>query len=427
MARCALSDDGGTAIRPARLRVLYLHQYFQTRADYGITRSYELAKHLVDQGHQVTMITGNRSYQSGSVLGGRKGGWLRSYTVDGIRVLSVEVFLSYRRSFVHRAGAFAAYSLLSLWAGLRSGPADVVLATSPPLTAGLAGIVLMVLKRARFVFEVRDLWPEVIEELGVVRWRPAIAVLGLMARLNYRSATRVVAVTPGIQRWLIERRGVPATKVELVTQGADVDLFVGVEREVARAELGLGDAFVAVYAGAMGKANDLGVVVEAAAQLRRDTQFLLIGEGMEKARLQQMCDRLGASNVRLLPGQLRRDVVHYLVAADVGLVSLKPLPVFRTALPNKLFDYAAAGLPIVVTFSGDLAEFVEQEKIGVGAGDGDAARLALAVEALRNNPELRRAMGARARALAQTRLARAHQCVRFEQVLRRAASRGGVH
>ncbi len=409
-----------------RLRVLYLHQYFQTRDTYGITRSYELSKHLVRQGHQVTVITGNRSYQSGSVLGGARRRWIQSETVEGIRVISLEVFFSYRKSFIHRAGAFAAYWLLSLWAGLRSGPADIVFATSPPLTAGLAGVILAALKRARFVFEVRDLWPEVIEELGVVRSRPALSVLDLIARLCYRYAARVVAVTPGIQRWLVERRGLPPAKVEIVTQGADLDLFEGASRQAARTELGLGGAFVVIYAGSLGMANDLGVVLEAATRAPSGVLFMLIGEGMEKPGLEEMAKRLGLRNVRFMAGLPRREVVRYLVAADLGLVSLRSLPVFGTALPNKFFDYLAAGLPTVVTFPGDLAALVEQEGIGMAAGRSDPACLAGIIGELQGRPDLRGEMGLRARALAETRFSRGTQCRKFEEILLGTTSQGGA-
>ena len=409
-----------------RMRILYLHQYFQTREDYGITRSYEVSRHLVRQGHEVTVITGNRSYQSGAVVRRGKGRWLNVESIDGIQVISVEVFFSYRRSFVHRAGAFAVYGLLSLWASLRSGPADIVFATSPPLTAGLAGIVVAFLKRARFVFEVRDLWPEVIEELGVVRSRPVLAALDLMARLSYRCACTIVAVTPGIRRWLVERRGLPQAKVELVTQGADLDLFEGGTRQEARAELGFRDEFIALYAGAMGRANDLSVVVEAAARLPSEIVFLLIGEGMEKAGLQELAERLGARNARFLPGLPRKEVARHLAAADVGLVSLRSLEVFGTALPNKFFDYIAAGLPVVATFPGDLAELVEREGIGVSAGAGDPVRLAGVIADLRADEGRRQTMGRRARELAEGRFCRAAQCEVFERVLLDACSSGGV-
>ena len=403
------------------MRILYLHQYYQTRASYGITRSYELARYLVSRGHQVTVVTGDRSYQSGERIARNQRAWITTEEHEGIRVVTVGVLFSYRKSFLHRAGAFAAYALLSAWAALRTGPADVVLATSPPLTAGVAGLVAGLLKRAPFVFEVRDLWPEVIEELGVVRQRLPLAVLDAMARLTYYGARRVVAVTPGIRRWLLEKRGLSADKVDLVTQGADLDLFPEPDRSAARARLGLGDEFVVVYAGALGIANKIDVVLEAARHMSDRALFLIIGEGMEKKRLQALAAEWGLDRVKFLPGMARQDIVGHLTAADVGLVSLRSCPVFGTALPNKFFDYLGAGLPVVVNFPGDLAELVEQEGIGRYGGDNDPVRLAQTLAELERDAAGRAEMGRRARVLAETTFRRDAQSQRLEEILMLAA------
>jgi len=297
----------------------------------------------------------------------------------------------------------------------------VVLATSPPLTAGIAGLAAGLLKRAPFVFEVRDLWPEVIEELGVVGQRLPLAVLDAMARLTYYGARRVVAVTPGIRRWLLEKRGLSADKVHLVTQGADLDLFPEPDRSAARAGLGLGDEFVVVYAGALGIANKIDVVLEAARRMSDRALFLIIGEGMEKKHLQALAAEWGLDRVKFLPGMARQDIVSHLTAADVGLVSLRSLPVFGTALPNKFFDYLGAGLPVVVNFPGDLARLLEEEGIGRYGGDNDPVRLAQTLEELQRDAAGRAEMGRRARLLAETTFRRDAQSQRLEEILMRAA------
>jgi glycosyltransferase involved in cell wall biosynthesis len=403
------------------MRILYLHQYYQTRAAYGATRSYEVARDLVGRGHRVTVVTGDRSYQSGDRIARPRRGWLKVEEGEGIRVMSVGVFFSYRKSFLHRAAAFAAYFLLSVWAGLRSGRADVVLATSPPLTVGLAGVVVSFLKGAPLVFEVRDLWPEVIEELGVIRARLPLALLDAMASLTYRFSRRVVAVTPGIQRWLVERRGLPEEKVKLVTQGSDLDLFDGVDRATARAKAGLGEEFVVVYAGAIGVANRIDVVVEAMRHVGDSVRCLIIGEGMEKERLQGLARGLGLNHVVFMEGMPRNEVVWQLAAADIGLISLRAIPVFGTALPNKFFDYIAAGLAVVVNFAGDVAELVEREGIGKYGGDNDPRELARVLRALEEDREGTAGMGARARELAETAFNRGRQCERLYQVLAEVA------
>lgn len=399
------------------MHILYMHQYYQTRSDYGATRSYELARFLARQGHRVTVITGDRSYQSGNRLRRSADRHVTVEESDGIRVIRVGVAFSYRRSFLHRAGAFAAYALLSLWASLRTGKVDVVFATSPPLTAGVAGVIVAFLKRAPLVFEVRDLWPEVIETLGVVRSRLPLALLDAMASTTYRLSRLVVAVTPGIQRWLVERRGLPAEKVQLITQGSDLDLFACITRDEARERLSLEDQFVVLYAGAMGIANELAVLVEAMRHVDGAALCLIIGEGMEKDRLKRLADRLGVENIRFLDGVARSEVVWYMAAADVGVISLRSCPVFGTALPNKFFDYIAAGLPIVVNFPGDLAELIEQEGIGRYGGDNDPAALAEVLQSLRDDRHAAVAQGRRARQLAETVYNRPLQSEKLEALL----------
>lgn len=402
------------------MHVLYLHQYYQTRSGYGATRSYELARFLARRGHRVTVITGDRNYQSGDRLRTGAGRYVAVEESEGIRVIRVAVVFSYRRSFLHRAGAFAAYALLSLWASLRTGRVDVVFATSPPLTAGVAGVIVSFLKRAPLVFEVRDLWPEVIETLGVVRARLPLALLNAMAVITYRLSRFVVAVTPGIQRWLVERRGLPAEKVRLVTQGSDLDLFAGIDRRTARARLGLDEEFVIIYAGAMGVANRLEVLVEAMRQLGGSAVCLIVGEGMEKARLRELAARQNATNVRFLDGMPRTEVAWYLAAADVGIISLLSSPVFETALPNKFFDYIAAGLPVVVNFPGYLAQLVEEQRIGRYGGDNDPSEQARVLGSLKADRDGTAEMSERARQLAETVFNRPKQCETLERILAEA-------
>jgi glycosyltransferase involved in cell wall biosynthesis len=370
------------------VRILYLHQFFVTRAGAGGTRSYEFARRFVERGHAVRMVT----------AGGTR-------TVDGIEVVGVRgAYADYMRatsmSDLGRIVAFARFAAGATLAALRGPRPDVIYATSPPLTMALPALVASLRWRAPLVFEVRDLWPEAPIQMGALRSPVARGLARALERLVYARSARLIALSPGIQAAL------PPGRSALVPNSADLDLF---DPAASRGP------FQVAYFGAMGEANDLTAAVEAA-RLLPDVSFVLMGDGKRREAL----ERSAPPNVEFRSGT-KEDVARVAEASSACLTLFKDVPVLATNSPNKLFDTFAAGRPAIVNMDGWMRELVEDNDAGVYVRAGDAADLAEKVAWLRDNPARAEAMGRNARALAEREFGRDELAGRALAVLEEAA------
>jgi glycosyltransferase involved in cell wall biosynthesis len=377
------------------MRILYLHQFFITREGVGGTRSYEFARRFAARGHGVRMVTagsGRREQEGIEVVG------VRGAYSDYMAATSL--------SYARRMLAFARFAVGATAAALRGPRPDVILATSPPLTMALPALAARLRHRAPFVFEVRDLWPEAPIQMGALRGRLLQWLARALERFVYARAAAVVALSPGIRKGVIAA-GVPPSKVELVPNASDLELFSpALDGREVRERLGLGDSFVCSYFGAMGEANDLTQVVEAGALLRQrgenGVRFVLMGEGKRRPELEQLAHARGATNVVFAgPARDKSAVARLAAASNACLTVFKDVPVLATNSPNKLFDTFAAGRPAIVNTPGWMRELVEGNEAGLFARPGDPADLADKVLQLRDRPELAERYGRNARALAE--------------------------
>jgi len=373
---------------PKRVQILYLHQFFVTRDGVGGTRSYEFARRFVERGHAVRMVTAGETRN-----------------VDGIDVVGVPgAYSDYMRatamSNAGRILAFARFAIGATWAALRGPRPDVVYATSPPLTMALPALAASLRWRAPIVFEVRDLWPEAPIQMGALRNPLAQRLARLLERVVYGRSARLIALSPGIQAAL------PSAKTTLVPNSADLDLFDPAPPE---------EPFLVAYFGAMGEANDLTPVVEAARRLP-DVTFVLMGDGKRRAAL----ERSAPPNVRFRSGT-KADVARLAAGSNACLTVFKDVPVLATNSPNKLFDTFAAGRPAIVNMDGWMRELVEQNDAGLYVRAGDAADLAEKVAWLRDHPDEAARMGRNARTLAEREFGREELAGRALTVLEEAA------
>ncbi len=376
------------------MNILYIHQHFTTNAGTSGTRSYDYARYLVQAGHKVTVITG--VYALGP-FGKNIHGLIETRIIDGIRVVIVNVPYDNRMNFLGRALSFLLFAVLSVVACLRQGRVDVVLATSTPLTVGLPALAMRWIRRVPYVFEVRDIWPEFAVSIGVLK-NPAVIRLAYFAeRLFYRWASRVQVISEGMRQILLERHIRPE-KLTVIPTGVDLELYKDVQPYPSlRNELGWSDRLVAVYAGAHSDANDLEYVIDAAETLKNDASigFLLIGDGRRKSSLVAEVKRRNLKNVAFHDKIVKNRLIRILADADVGMLILKDLPDFKCAMPNKLFDYLAAGLAVAVNFQGDAADHLDETGAGIATDASNPKALALALERWANRPnELQQAKNA---------------------------------
>lgn len=404
------------------MKVLYFHQHFSTPAGSAGIRSYEMARALVAAGHQVTMVCG--SYGGGKTgltepfhRGKRRG------IVDGIEVVEFELQYSNRHGLMQRAFTFFKFAARSTWLAVTER-CDLVFATSTPLTAGIPGIAARWLRNSRFVFEVRDLWPELPREMGVIKNPVVLTLMDWLEFASYRSAHRLIGLSPGIVAG-ITRRGVCAEKVALIPNGCDLTLFSN-KGSAWRPE-GVSDTdLMAVFAGTHGLANGLDAALDAAARLkargRTDIKIVLIGDGQLKDSLMARATREGLDNVVFCNPVNKARLAGLMASTDLGLQLLANVPAFYYGTsPNKFFDYIASGLPPLINYPGWLAELVQEHRCGLAVAPDSAGAFADAlVHAADHRAELK-LMGEKSLALARADFDRARLAGQFVNWLQQAA------
>lgn len=366
------------------MRILYYHQHFSTRAGSAGTRSYEFARRLVARGHQVTIVCG--SYTQGST--GLSGPYVRGTRrgiVDGINVIELELPYSNRHGKLKRSWLFLRFALQSSHIALTS-QYDIVFATSTPLTAGIPGIVARWLRNKPFVFEVRDLWPELPRAMGAITNPFILWAMSALEFISYRSARHCIGLSPGIIQG-IHRRGVRKNRITLVPNGCDIDLF-GADDVAPYEPAGINNSdFVAVFTGTHGIANGLNNVLDAAQILKdRDIiniKLLFIGDGNTKDALVRRATEQKLDNCVFIPPVPKLQLASLMRRADVGLMILANVPAFYYGTsPNKFFDYIAAGIPVLTNYPGWVADLIRINECGIAVPPDNPTAFANALQDL---------------------------------------------
>jgi glycosyltransferase involved in cell wall biosynthesis len=381
------------------MHVLIIHQAFASLDEPGGTRHHEFARLLTSRGHKVTVIASPVSYITGTTL-------RRSEEQEGgVTILRAAVYDAHHKSFFHRVIAFFSFMISSFWIGLGVKNVDLVWGTSPPIFQGVTAWMLARLKGAKFLFEVRDLWPQFAIAVGVLTNPVLISLSEWLERFLYRRADRLVVNSPGFLQPVTSRG---AKRVDLIPNGADPSMFdPAASGDSFRKANQLEGKFVALYAGAHGMSNDLNIVLESASLLanEKNIHIVFLGDGKDKPALMARAKHL--SNVTFLPSVPKAEMASALAGADACIAILKPLEEYKTTYPNKVFDYMAAGRPVALAIDGVIREVVEAADCGIFAAPGDAAQLADAIRKLAADPKQSRAMGFRGRKYLEENFSRA--------------------
>jgi glycosyltransferase involved in cell wall biosynthesis len=406
------------------VRILFLSHYFPPEVNAPANRTHEHARRWVEDGHAVTVITGVPNHPAGRLFPGYANRFLQEEQVDGIRVLRTWMYLTPNRGFLRRIANYVLFMLTAILASFRAERPDVVVATTPQFFCGWAGLVVARLKRRPFVLEVRDLWPESIVQLGQLRQPLLIRLLEGLETLLYRGARGIVVNARAFQEH-IERRGVPRARIELVYNGVDCDVFRPRSPDpqlLARHDLA--GRFLVTYMGTLGLAHGLETVLDAAARLGdAPVRFLLIGDGAERERLEREIARRALENVRLLDLRPRAEVPAWIASSDLLLVLLRDLPVFRTVIPSKIFEFLAQERPVVLAAPpGEIRSLVEEAKAGFVIEPEDATQLEGAIRHALAHPEDAAARAHNGRVWVQTSFVRDAQARRMAAFLQRVVA-----
>ncbi len=379
------------------MHVLLIHQAFAAIDEGGGTRHYELARYLIQQGYQFTIITSPISYLTGKKTGDNHK-WVESHhPIKGMTIITCYTYPALHKSFFHRLINFISFMVSSTIAGLGVKHVDLVWGTSPPIFQGVTAWLLARLKRATFLFEVRDLWPEFAVSVGVLRNKFIIRASEWLEKFLYTHADHVMVNSPGYIDHVKEHG---AKQVSLVPNGADPNMFPqDGNGEQFRQRYHLEKKFLVTYAGAHGVSNDLGIILEAASLMHQadDIQFVLMGDGKDKPALQQQAREMQLTNVAFLPTLPKKEMAEALAASSACIAILKPIESFKKTYPNKVFDYMAAGRPVILAIDGVIRKVIQDANAGIPVSPGNAKEVAEAVKYLSENPERARQMGASGR------------------------------
>lgn len=384
-----------------KMKVLYFHQHFCTPDGSSGIRSYVMSRRLIDKGHQVTVICGSYLGASTGLTEPFTNGQRRG-CVDGIEVIEFDLDYSNSDGFITRVSTFMRY----VFRGLKlvfTEKYDLIFATTTPLTAGLPGIVARWLRNKPFVFEVRDLWPELPKEMGVITNPIVLSLMSILEWVSYHSAHHVVALSPGIAKG-VAKRGITPANISLIPNGCDLDIF-DVEVERWRPKQISDTDLLVLFAGTHGVANGLDSVLDAASELksrgRLDIKFLFVGQGKLKSSLIDRAEKDSLDNTIFHDPVSKMRLAGLMSATDVGLQILANVPVFYYGTsPNKFFDYISASLPVLNNYPGWLADMINDNNCGFSVPPDDPNSFADALENAADNRTDLKIKGVNGKALA---------------------------
>ena len=384
------------------MRILIVSHYFPPEIGAPQARLSSLARHWAAAGDEVTVLTGFPNHPTGVIPPEYVHRRVMEEVVDDYQVVRTWLYATPNERILRKTLGHLSFMLSSVVLGSRRvGQSDVVLVSSPTFFSIFSALVIARRHRARLVVEVRDLWPAIFVELGILTNPLLIRALEAIEMAAYRAADSVVVVTEGFRSSLVGR-GVPPDKVYTVRNGADVDRFWVSPTDAAHARSVIGvtpDELLVLYIGAHGISHGLEAVADAAAELegRSDRiRFLFVGEGAGKARLTEKVRELGVKNIELRPGVPHNEVPKYLAAADICLVTLRDVPLFSTFIPSKMFEYFAARKAVIGAVRGEPADIL-REAGAIVVNPEDSVAMAEEIGALASDSHRREQMGNDAR------------------------------
>ena len=338
------------------MTIVYFYQFFTTpKGSYG-TRVYEFTKNWIERGHKVIVITSQ--YAKSDI---RATKFLETQTIDGITLKIINVSTDNKHSFFRRISSFLVYSFFSVFYALTL-KYDLVIASSGPITVGFPGLVAKIFRGKKFVFEVRDLWPEGPIELGILNNKLIQKLSYAFEKICYKKSNLVVALSPGMKSNIINR--FPETNTISITNSANIELFSSPKEEIKHPQL-IGRKF-AIYSGNIGMVNNSELLYRTSKKLkdqgRDDIVIVLIGDGQQREEIMKKSEDL--DTILFLGLMPKVELVNFLKNSLVSLIPLNDTPILSTSSPNKLFESLAASVPVIQTTNGWIKEMLEQSQSG---------------------------------------------------------------
>jgi glycosyltransferase involved in cell wall biosynthesis len=398
------------------MKILYFHQHFNTLSQSGSTRSYEFSKQLIEKGHSVTIVCGGHAK-----LNLPKSDMKNMYRgmIDGIDLIQIDLPYSNNDSILKRAIIFIKFAWKGIQISLKENY-DILFATSTPLTAGIPGIIGKIFRKKKFVFEVRDLWPELPKALGMKN--PIfLGGMNILEKLSYRYADACIGLSPGICEG-IKNKSRKGKRIELIPNGCDLELFKPLSGEKFLLDRVDSSSKVAIFTGAHGIANGLDAILDVGIQLkkmgRNDIILVFIGDGKMKKYLTERAKNENLDNCRFYDPVPKKELPQIIASANVGLMVLANIPAFYYGTsPNKFFDYISAGLPVLNNYPGWLADMINENQLGLTVSPDDSESFTKGLLKLIDDYEFQQKCKKNARNFAEKNFSRKDLSIKFVSFL----------
>lgn len=390
------------------MKILVVYQYFLDKDESGLSRFNKMVEHWECSGHEVTVIAGNVNYTTGN----KKEEYRRKFYTkqrysEKTTVYRTYVSPSYNKSILGRLWGYFSFTASASIVGLfKVKKHDVVIVSSPPLFVGITGVLLKFFKRMPLVFEVRDIWPESAIDLGILKSNLLIKLSYLGEKIFYKYADKINVLTPAFEKYLVEKKCVKKDKIMYIPNGADLDVFYPqrMTPHLQQLKQPFEGKFIVSYFGSHSTANKLEQLLEVAKACLtdQDIHFLLIGDGKEKVHLIKKADEEGLTNVTFINQQSREIINDYCAISDVGVAILPKIDIFKTVYPSKIFDYLAAGKPVILGVDGIARQLVEENNCGIYANPENPKAFREAILRLKQDKLLQQSLGENGRLLMES-------------------------
>ena len=378
------------------LKVLYISHYFPPEVNAPALRVSEMANRWAENGADVTVLTGFPNHPTGIIPDEYKGMKRHVTKFKKLKVIRTWLYAAPNKGFLKRILNYLSFMFSSVVLGTsKVGKPDIIIATSPQFFVAVAGYVISRIKRSKFVFEIRDVWPEEIVAVGAIKNRFIIKSLEMIEMFLYRKADLLVAVAQGTIDILTER-GIDKDKMVLYPNGVNIDHFTDTpDGTEIRKQLGFENKFIISYVGTHGMAHKLEDLLEVAKNLSavKQIQFLFVGDGARKKTLISLAEEMKLTNV-YFHDQISHDrIPEYYKATDLFMVPLRQAKLFTKNIPSKIYEIMAVKKPILISTEGESRKLVEQAGAGVGCTPESVSEMTEKIMMLYNNEKQRMQMG----------------------------------
>ncbi len=401
------------------MKILFISQYFPPEIEAGAFRVHEISKLFSSYGHKVTILCGMPNFPTGEIPASYRRKFIVRENMNGVDIVRTCVYPTKNKGLIKRIINYFSFIISATLTGMFLARFDVVIATSPPLFTGIIGIFISRIKNVPLIFEVRDIWPESAETLGLISNKWVLRLLQSLEKLIYRMSSMIIVVTKGYVDNLT-KKGVLQEKLRVIPNGVDIDCpkkTIG-ESEILE-KLNVTEKFVVLYAGTHGVSQGLSTLINCANLLKKfkDIVFLLVGDGADKDALIAYSDRLKLKNVFFI-NQIRREEMHkIMVRSNLNVVPLKKNHLFSSVVPSKLYESMAFGKPIVLGVEGEAREILKTAKAGVCIRPENAVDMKEAILSFYNDRNFAFECGINGREFVEKNYSRKILAKKYEKVI----------